>query len=48
MAAFLEGGTGSSVKYISPSDNRGSGSSIGSAIRGAGIQAGDLIKFIIK
>jgi RHS repeat-associated protein len=32
MAMFKEGGTGASVKYIDPSDNRGAGSSIGNAL----------------
>lgn len=32
MAMFKEGGTGASVKHIDPSDNRGAGSAIGSAL----------------
>ncbi|WP_420902703.1 NucA/NucB deoxyribonuclease domain-containing protein [Pseudomonas veronii] len=32
MAMFKEGGSGASVKYIGPSDNRGAGSSIGNAL----------------
>lgn len=32
MAMFKEGGSGASVKYIDPSDNRGAGSSIGNAL----------------
>ncbi|MCW1246408.1 DUF6531 domain-containing protein [Pseudomonas sp. SAICEU22] len=32
MAMFKEGGTGASVKYIDPSDNRGAGSSIGNVL----------------
>ncbi|MDB6441952.1 DUF6531 domain-containing protein [Pseudomonas sp. 21TX0197] len=32
MAMFKEGGTGASVKYIDPSDNRGAGSSIGNIL----------------
>ncbi|WP_024910732.1 RHS repeat-associated core domain-containing protein [Chania multitudinisentens] len=34
MAMFKEGGSGASVEYISPGDNRGAGSSIGSALSG--------------
>jgi RHS repeat-associated protein len=33
MAMFKEGGAGSSVRYIDPSDNRGAGSTIGAALR---------------
>ena len=47
MACFKEGGAGASVKCIDPSDNRGAGSSIGHAIRGAQIQNGAKIKFEI-
>lgn len=36
MAMFREGGQGASVRYISPADNRGAGSSIAGAIRTAG------------
>ena len=32
MAMFSEGGTGASVKYIDPSDNRGAGSMIGHSV----------------
>ncbi|MDW8852405.1 RHS repeat-associated core domain-containing protein [Flavobacterium sp. MMLR14_040] len=32
MAMFKEGGSGASVKYINPSDNRGAGSAIGNAL----------------
>ena len=32
MAMFKEGGTGASVRYIDPSDNRGAGSSIGNIL----------------
>ena len=32
MAMFKEGGTGASIRYITPSDNRGAGSSIGKAL----------------
>lgn len=32
MAMFKEGGSGASVKYIDPSDNRGAGSSIGNVL----------------
>ncbi|MYT68379.1 hypothetical protein GTY60_01650 [Streptomyces sp. SID8367] len=33
-AMYKEGGTGASVRYISASDNQGSGSAMGSAVRG--------------
>jgi len=33
-AVFSEGGQGSSVRPINPSDNRGSGASIGSQLKG--------------
>ncbi|MCJ1810220.1 NucA/NucB deoxyribonuclease domain-containing protein [Flavobacterium covae] len=32
MAMFKEGGSGASVRYINPSDNRGAGSAVGSAL----------------
>lgn len=34
MAMFVEGGNGASVRYISPSDNRGAGSAIMHALKG--------------
>ena len=34
MAMFKEGGKGASVRYISPSDNRGAGAAIMQAIKG--------------
>jgi hypothetical protein len=33
MAMCLEGGAGASVRYITPSDNRGAGSWVGNAVR---------------
>lgn len=33
-AMFQEGGSGASVRHISPGDNRGAGSSIGAQCRG--------------
>ena len=47
MAMFKEGGSGADVKHISPSDNRGAGSSIRAAL--SGCKDGDTIKIeIIK
>ncbi len=34
MAMFKEGGKGASVRYISPSDNRGAGAAIMQALKG--------------
>ncbi len=34
MAMFKEGGKGASVRYISPSDNRGAGATIMHALKG--------------
>lgn len=34
MAMFKEGGKGVSVRYISPSDNRGAGAAIMHALKG--------------
>lgn len=45
MAMFKEGGENSSIKYISPSDNRGAGSSIGHAL--SDYPDGTLVKIII-
>ncbi|OHL30561.1 hypothetical protein A7S98_22645 [Salmonella enterica subsp. enterica serovar Braenderup] len=45
MAMFKEGGTGADVEYISPSDNRGAGSSIGHALDG--VRNGAKLKIII-
>ena len=41
-AVFLEGGRGASVRPISPSDNRGSGSSIGHQLRG--VADGEIVR----
>lgn len=48
MAMFKEGGAGSSVKYIDPSDNQGAGSSIRWGLHDAGVQPGDKIKIFVK
>jgi len=45
-AMFKEGGTGASVKYINASDNQGSGSSMGSALRG--LPPGTRVKITIR
>ena len=45
MSMFKEGGTGASIRNISPSDNRGAGSSIGHAL--SDIRNGKKIKFEI-
>jgi hypothetical protein len=44
-AMFEEGGTGSSVRGIDPSDNRGSGSSMGHQCRG--LPDGSIIRIVI-
>ncbi|WJZ23589.1 deoxyribonuclease [Listeria phage LIS04] len=46
MAVCAEGGTGASVMYISPSDNRGAGSWFGHQI--SGIPDGSVVKIIVK
>lgn len=45
-AMFKEGGTGASVKYIPASDNQGSGSTMGSALRG--LPNGTRVKITIR
>ncbi|WP_455578855.1 NucA/NucB deoxyribonuclease domain-containing protein [Capnocytophaga cynodegmi] len=45
MAMFSEGGTGASIRYINPSDNRGAGSAIGNAL--SNYPDGTIVKFII-
>lgn len=45
IAMFREGGTGADIEYISPSDNRGAGSSIGHALKG--VDEGARVKIII-
>ncbi|EEE7147627.1 sporulation protein [Salmonella enterica] len=45
MAMFKEGGTGADVEHISPSDNRGAGSSIGHALKN--VDEGARVKIII-
>lgn len=48
MAIFAEGGTGSSIKHISRSDNRGAGSSINHALVAGKVKTGHVIKVFIK
>jgi hypothetical protein len=45
-AMFMEGGTGASVKYIDPSDNQGSGSAMGNALRG--LPKGTRVKITVR
>jgi hypothetical protein len=45
-AMFQEGGTGASVKYIDASDNRGSGSAMGSAL--TGLPKGTRVKVTVR
>ncbi|HCL5254129.1 TPA: hypothetical protein N2G30_004336 [Salmonella enterica] len=45
MAMFKEGGTGADVRYISPGNNRGAGSSIGHTLKD--VRDGTRIKIII-
>lgn len=45
-AMFVEGGTGASVKYIPGGDNGGSGSSMGSALRG--LPPGTRVKITVR
>ena len=45
-AMFAEGGAGASVKYIDASDNRGSGSAMGSALHG--LPKGTRVKITIR
>ncbi|MEY9841806.1 NucA/NucB deoxyribonuclease domain-containing protein [Streptacidiphilus sp. EB103A] len=45
-AMFQEGGAGASVKYINASDNQGSGSSMGSALRG--LPKGTRVKITVR
>lgn len=45
MSMFKEGGSGADIRNISPSDNRGAGSSIGRAL--SNIADGKKIKFIV-
>lgn len=45
-AMYKEGGTGASVKYIPSGDNQGSGSSMGSAVRG--LKDGTRVKIRVK
>jgi RHS repeat-associated protein len=45
MAMFKEGGSGASIRYINPSDNRGAGSSIGSAL--SDLPNGTVIKIVV-
>ena len=45
-AMFKEGGTGSSVRHINPSDNRGSGSCIGQQCRG--MKDGQKVEIVVE
>lgn len=45
MAMFSEGGKGADIRYINPSDNRGAGSAIGSALKE--YPDGTIVKIII-
>ena len=45
MAMFDEGGLGASLREILAGDNRGAGSSINHALRGAGVQNGQTVCF---
>ena len=47
-AMFGEGGSGASVKYISPSDNRGAGSAMGWQIRTAGLPNGAKVHIVVR
>lgn len=47
MACFREGGFGSDIRYISPSDNRGCGSYISHFLRAHGIPNGARIMFVV-
>jgi hypothetical protein len=47
-AMFAEGGKGASVKYISGSDNRGAGSTMGWDIRGAGIKDQQQVRIVVS
>lgn len=42
---FKEGGTGASIEYINPSDNRGAGAVIGNALEG--IPDGTQVEIVI-
>ena len=46
MAMFKEGGKGASVRYISPSDNRGAGAAIMHALKGKSKDTGVSFKII--
>ena len=46
MAMCAEGGTGASVKYITPSDNRGAGSYVGSKV--SKLPDGAKIKIVVE
>ena len=45
-AMFAEGGRDASVKYISPSDNRGAGSTMGWELRSAGLPNGATVRIV--
>ncbi|SMD69908.1 Sporulation-specific extracellular nuclease precursor [Bacillus paranthracis] len=44
--SYAEGGTGASVKYITPSDNRGAGSYVGSKV--SKLPDGAKIKIVVE
>ena len=46
MAIFKEGGKGASIRYISPSDNRGAGAAIMHALKGKSKDIRVLFKII--
>jgi hypothetical protein len=47
-AMFAEGGRDASVKYISPSDNRGAGSTMGWELRSAGLPNGASVRIVAQ
>jgi len=47
-AMFAEGGRDASVKYISPSDNRGAGSTMGWDLRSAGLPNGAHVRIVAR
>lgn len=47
MACLKEGGSGSDIRYIAPSDNRGCGAFIAHYLRAHGIPDGARIMFVV-
>ncbi len=47
-AMFSEGGADASIKYISPSDNRGAGSTMGWDIRSEGLPNGAKVRIVVS